>query len=57
MTEQGFNPQLHNLREVIKNLEYLLVVAETPADKVWYLERIEQSRKLESMMVSGAGPS
>jgi hypothetical protein len=51
MTEQGINPQLHNLREMIRNLEYLLEVAPAPADRVRYQERLEQARKqLESMM-------
>jgi len=59
MGEQGYNSQLYNLSEVVRNLEYLLEVAQTPADKARYRERLEQSRKqLESMMGStGEGAS
>ena len=53
MAEQSFNPLLHNLRQMIRNLEYLLEVADTPAEKARYQARLNESKKsLESM----AGP-
>jgi hypothetical protein len=48
---EKFDTQVHNLREMIRNLEYLLEVAETPDDRARYRQRLEQSKKqLESML-------
>ena len=42
MTDSVFSPQLHNLRESIKNLEYLISVAENDAERHRLLHRLKE---------------